>query len=146
MTEENKALARRLEEEVWGRGNLDIIDELLAPDFIAHVAGAPAPIVGPNGVKSWAMQWQAAFPDARATVEDQIAEGDKVVSRITLTGTHLGHLMGIPPTGRHGTITAIAINRFSNGKVIEIWSIFDLAGLLAQLGAPPSANAIHPSG
>jgi predicted ester cyclase len=93
VSAENKALTRRLEEQVWNEGNLDITDEIMAPDFVAHVGGAPAALRGPAAVKEWAALWRTAFPDVHATVEDVIAEHDKVVTRITLTGTHQGPLI-----------------------------------------------------
>ena len=114
-------------------GNLDIIDEIRAPDFVAHVGGAPAALRGSAAVKDWAALWRTAFPDVHATVEDVIAEHDKVVTRITLTGTHQGPLMGVLATGKSGQVMAIAINRFADGKLAEIRSIFDMAGLLSQV-------------
>ena len=98
MSAENKALTRRLDEQVGNEGNLDIIDEIRAPDFVAHVGGAPAALRGSAAVKDWAALWRTAFPDVHATVEDVIAEHDKVVTRITLTGTHQGPLIPNPPT------------------------------------------------
>lgn len=137
MTEENKELARTLIEEVWGKGNLGLTADLLTDDFVGHVSGEPTPLRGPEAVRSWVAQWRAAFPDVRVTVEDEIAEGDKVVSRITATGTHQHELMGMPATGRSVTVAAIAIERFSGGKLAEVWTMFDLAGLLRQIGALP---------
>lgn len=137
MTEKNKELARTLIEEVWGKGNLDLTAGLLTDDFVGHVSGEPAPLRGPEAVRSWVAQWRAAFPDVRVTVEDEIAEGDKVVSRITATGTHQHELMGMPATGRSVTVAAIAIERFSGGKLAEVWTMFDLAGLLRQIGVLP---------
>lgn len=139
MSEENKALTRRLEEQVWNEGNLEVMDEILAPDFVAHVGGAPAALRGRAAVKEWAALWRTAFPDVHAAVEDVIGEDDKVVTRITLTGTHQGPLMGVPATGKSGKVMAIAINRFADGRLAEIWSIFDMAGLLSQIGVLPSA-------
>ena len=104
MSAENKALTRRLDEQVGNEGNLDIIDEIMAPDFVAHVGGAPAALRGSAAVRDWAALWRTAFPDVHATVEDVIAEHEKVVTRITFTGTHQGPLMGVLATGKSGKL------------------------------------------
>ena len=133
-TEENKALDRRFAEEVWNRGNLAVVDELMSADFDGHDPTMPA---GREGFKQFVLMYRSAFPDIHITIEDQIAEGDKVVSRWTARGTHQGELMGIPPTGKQATVTGINIERFANGKFIEEWSNFDALGLLQQLGVVP---------
>lgn len=89
---------------------------------------------GREGFKQFVLMYRSAFPDMHITIEDQIAEGDKVVSRWTARGTHQGELMGIPPTGKQATVTGINIERFANGKFVEEWSNFDALGLLQQLG------------
>lgn len=103
-TEENKALTRRVSEELYSsRGNPDAAGEIYAPDFVAHNPNSPEEIHGPEGVKQLASAFRSAFPDMQSTVEDQIAEGDKVVTRYTFSGTHQGELMGIPPHRKPGT-------------------------------------------
>ena len=82
--------------------------------------------------------YRTAFPDMRITIEDQVAEGDKVVTRWTASGTHQGDLMGIDPTGRRATVTGITIDRISGGKVEETWTNFDAMGMMQQLGVIPS--------
>jgi len=132
--EENKAIGRRAFEEVWSQGKLDVIDEILTADFVGHIAGSPG-IQGPESYKQFATMYRTAFPDLKFTVEDQIAEGDKVVNRWTFTGTHKGELMGIPPTGIQ--VTGIDIYRIAGGKILEAWVNGDALGMWQQLGAVP---------
>ena len=95
--QENKAVSRRVAEEIFNEGNLDLADELYAPDYVLHDPSLPEDLHGPEALKQYAAMNLGAFPDARVTVEDQIAEGDMVVTRWTATGTHTGELLGIPP-------------------------------------------------
>jgi steroid delta-isomerase-like uncharacterized protein len=136
--EENKAVSRRVAEEVFNGGNVDLADELYAPDYVLHDPSLPEDLHGPEGIKRYAAMTLGAFPDIRVTVEDQVAEGDKVVSRWTATGTHTGDLMGIPPTGRRVEISGVTINRFSGGKIAEDWYQSDDLGMMRQLGVVPS--------
>ena len=113
-------------------------DALISASFVMHDPMAPPGLIGPQGVKDYVYDpWFAAFPDAQATIEDLIAEGDKVVTRFTLRGTHRGAFMGIAPTGKHVTMTAIGICRVEEGKFAEVWENVDALGLLQQLGAIP---------
>jgi steroid delta-isomerase-like uncharacterized protein len=136
-TEENKAIVRRINDEVWSEGHLDVIDELIADDFIATVVGAPEQIRGPQGFREFVVMYRTAFPDLRITVDEQFAEGETVVTRWTATGTNEGELMGIPATGKQATVAGININRVSGGKLVEGWGLFDQLGLLQQIGAVP---------
>ena len=136
-TEENKAIARRLNEEVWNKGRLEVIDELIADDFVTTVVGAPEQIRGPQGFREFVTLYRNAFPDLRITIDDQIAERETVVTRWTATGTHKGELMGMPATGKQATTAGININRISGGKLVDGWGLFDQLGLLQQLGAVP---------
>ena len=135
-TEDNKALVRRLYEEVLNQGKLALIDELCAPEFVYH--NASTTIQGREPYKQFLSIYLTASPDLHFTREDEVAEGDKVVSRYTTRGTHLGPFMGIPPTGKHVTVTGIAITRIANGKVVEEWANADELGLLQQLGVVPT--------
>src|SRR2546421_1614242 len=100
MSDQNKALARRSFEEVWNNGNLAVINELVAPNATFHDASVPGgKFTGPEGLKQFVQIYKGAFPDVRITINDQVAEGDKVVTRWTATGTHTGQLMGIAATG-----------------------------------------------
>jgi len=134
--EANKALEMRVFEEIWNQGLLDVADEVFAPDANLHLGTDDVP--GPEGFKQYVAQYLEAFPDIHWTVEDQIAEGDIVVTRLTGTGTHLGELMGIPPTGLQITATAIATVRIAQGKIQDSWSSWDALGLMQQLGVMPS--------
>ena len=133
--EENKALTRRVTEEIVNKGNLDLVDEIFDKDFIGH--GSPEDIKGPEGWKQFLSQYLSAFPDLKITIHDQIAEGDRVVDRHTATATHKGELAGIAPTGKQVTITEIIINRITGGKIVESWSNIDMLGLMQQIGAVP---------
>jgi steroid delta-isomerase-like uncharacterized protein len=137
LTEELKSRARRLPEELLTQGDLAVADELVAPGCVHH---APAPLVcGIEGLKQWARALRRAFPDLCALVDDEIAEGDRVVQRLTLSGTHAGEFLGIPPTGKRVTWQLMAIQHLDpGGKVAEHWAIWDQLGLLRQLGAPPT--------
>jgi steroid delta-isomerase-like uncharacterized protein len=131
---ENKAIARRADEELFDRGNLDVADELFALNFVYHDPASGEDWHGPESVKQYATMLRAAFPDLHYTVEDQIAEGDKVVTRYTASGTHQSELMGIAPTGNRVEITGISITRIEDGKIEEIWENYDTLGMMQQHG------------
>ena len=133
MSEENKAVVRRVWEEIANQGNYAVADELFAPDFVYHAPGTPE-LRGPEGFKQLIGMFRNAFPDLQFTVEDMIAEGDKVASRYTARGTHQGELMGLPPTGRQITEVGIVISRLVDGKLVEDWHSPDNLGLIQQLG------------
>jgi steroid delta-isomerase-like uncharacterized protein len=136
---ENKAIVRRGYEAI-NQNNLDALDEVVAPDITDHDP-APGQAPGLEGVKQWFSSMHTAFPDFRMNVEDMIAEGDKVVARVRLSGTHQGEFMGIAPTGNRVTIKGIDILRVNaDGKIVEHWGNFDDLGMMQQLGVmePPS--------
>ncbi len=135
--EENKAIERRFFEEVVNKGNLAVLDELLAPDFVDHSA-PPGIAADREGAKQFFAMAHSAFPDFHSTLEDMFAEGDKVVQRFTARGTHKGEWMGIAPTGKQITIPGIAIHRITGGKIVENWVVMDMLGALQQLGVVPS--------
>jgi steroid delta-isomerase-like uncharacterized protein len=137
-TEENKALARRVLEEMFNKGNLDLADEVFAPDYVDHDPAMPEDIRGPEGFKEYVSIFRTAFPDLHIEIEDQVAEGDKVVTRWTGTGTHEGDLMGIAPTGNKVTLPGMEIVRISGGKLAEGWEGYDSMVLMEQLGVMPS--------
>ena len=132
--EENKALARRVLEEMFNKGNMDVADELLATDYVDHDPAMPEDIHGPEGFKQYVSGYRSAFSDLHLEIEDQIAEGDKVVTRWTGTGTHDGELSGIPPTGKRVTLPGMEIVRISGGKLVEGWEGYDSMNLMRQLG------------
>jgi steroid delta-isomerase-like uncharacterized protein len=135
-TEQNKMNNRRVFEEAFNQGNLSAIDEICAPNYIYH--DPMGPILGPEGFKHFIMAYRTAFPDLHFTIEDEIAEGDRVVVRWRAHGTQLGELNGIPPTGQQSTVTGITIARAAaNGKFEEAWTNLDTLGMLQQLGVIP---------
>jgi predicted ester cyclase len=138
--DDNKALAARLYTEVFGKGNLAAADDILAPDHVAHGADAP-PRTGTDGIKQQAMLLRTAIPDLETVLMDQVAEGDKVVSRWLGRGTFAGELrlMGqaIPPTGQRIEWGEIRIDRFAAGRIVESWFIPDRFALWQQLGLIP---------
>ena len=135
MSKQNKTIVRKVFEEIQSQGNLALVDELVASDYVGHTP--PADIHGPEGAKQFDMMLRAAFPDIQVTVEDQIAEGDKVATRWTCRGTHKGQFQGMPPTGEQMTMSGMTIFRIANGKLVEGWNNPDLLGMLQQLGAVP---------
>lgn len=132
--EENKAIALRSWEAV-SQGNLYAFDEVYAEDFVGHEPDED--LHGSQAVKEFAATYVGAFPDLVITVEDVIAEGDKVVTRWSASGTHRGELLGIPPTGKQMTIMGITIHRIEGGKIVEEWESPDNLGMMQQLGAIP---------
>jgi len=136
-TEDNKALMRRFYEEVFNKKNLAAIDDFIDPNQVDHSA-PPGVAGGLEGTKQLIGMDLTAFPDLHFTVEDMIAEGDKVVARLTARGTHKGAYMGIPPTGKQATSPAIDIVRIAGGKSVEHWLEMDTLGLLQQLGVIPA--------
>ena len=133
---ENKALVRRFVDEVQSQGNIDAIYEFCSPEFVNHSAPPGLP-PDREGIKVVTAMFRGAFPDSYFTVEDMIAEGDKVTTRKTFYGTHEGEFMGIPPTGRRVSMGLIDIVRISEGRVVEHWSVGDNLGMMQQLGVIP---------
>jgi steroid delta-isomerase-like uncharacterized protein len=131
--EENKAIVRRLVDEAQCQGNIGAVDEFLSDNFIDHSA-LPGFSPDREGVKQLFAMFRTAFPDFRAVIHDQIAEGDKVVTRKTFHGTHEGEFLGIPATGKEVTIEVIDILHLSGDKITEHWNVVDQLGLMRQLG------------
>ena len=142
MAEDLKELTRTYVSQVWSRGKLELVDELVAPSCRTHDPAAPGgEFAGPEGVKQLVAMYRSAFPDTAFELQDLIQEGDKVAARITATGTHKGTLMGIAPTGKRVSISGIVITQFRDGKQVESWSSYDQLGMLQQLGVVPSMQA-----
>jgi len=133
--EENKAIVRRYQ-EILNANDLDALDQVVAADISTPdiMPGMPPGIEGARQAHKIGI---AGMPDWHVTIEDLIAEGDKVAARITMTGTHTGDFVGIPPTGRRIKITGMYIARIANGKIVEHRGVEDAVGLLQQLGAMP---------
>ncbi len=138
MSEENKAVSRRLVDEAFQGGRLEVVDELVDQNYEGHDPASPDVIRGPEGVKQLIQGYRTAFPDLRITVEDQLAEGDKVATRWSARGTHQAELFGVPPTGKESRISGITIDRISGGKIVESWDNWDTLGLMQQLGVVPA--------
>lgn len=117
--EENKAVTRRFLEEIFSAGNLELVDELFAPNYVLHDPAIPHELCGPEGIKQYVAMYRAAYPDMHFTIQDQIGEGDEVVTRWTGQGTHEVELMSIAPTGSVVTVTGIELDRIADGKIEE---------------------------
>ena len=142
---DNKTIVRELLEETW-KGNLDVVDRLVAPGYLGHDPSQPEPIRGIDGVKSFVAKFRESFSSTHVTIEEQISEGDTVATRWTGRGTHTGPISGIAPTGKDVTITGTSISRLDNGRVIEDHTAWDTFGMLVQLGGirtPPVAEHEH---
>jgi steroid delta-isomerase-like uncharacterized protein len=137
--EENKALMRRLYDEVVNAHDLNLLDELVADDFVEHEAFPGLPTTGPEAPRAAFEMFLAAFPDLRFTPDDVVAEGDKVATRLTMSGTHQGEFMGIPATNKSFSVQAIDIVQFRDGKAIAHWGVTDQAAMMEQLGLADGA-------
>ena len=133
--ENAKRIVKRVFEEPW-TGNLDVIDEFVSPDYVGHDPAEPEPIRGIAGARTNIEKYLAAFSGA-ITVDEQIAEGDKVATRWTGRGTHTGEIAGITATGKDVTVSGLTISRIAGGKIVEEWTTWDTLGMLIQLGAVP---------
>ena len=133
-TEENKAIVRRIYEELWDGRNLRVADELIAEGGLNYDTGLTAHPFGPEEMKGTVRMVTAAFPDNRHEVQDVFAEGDQVMARVKLTGTHEGEFMGIPPTGRRIEVNEIHVYRLRDGKAVEHRVGRDDLGAMRQLG------------
>jgi steroid delta-isomerase-like uncharacterized protein len=140
MTDQNKTNFKRLYEEVFNQGNLDVADELVGPNVVEHQQqpGVDPDAAGSELVKQIARFFRSAFPDLNIVMEDLIAEGDRVAARVTIIGTHQGELMGIPPTGKRVEVSSIDIIRFEDGKAAEHWGETDIMSMMQQLGVVPA--------
>ncbi|HSA93299.1 MAG TPA: ester cyclase [Terriglobales bacterium] len=137
MSEANKKLARRFIEEALNKGDFRVIDEVVSKDYI-YREPTLGESKGPEGCKQLLTSFRTAFPDVACTIVDQIAEGDRLVTRWTARGTHRGELLGIAPTNKPVTLTGVVISRFAQGKLVEDFEIFDALGLMRQLGVVPA--------
>ena len=135
MSEENKALVHRYFEEIWNKGNLDLVDDLFTTNFVRHgPVGTEGEVRGLEGFKGLVSSYRSGLPDLRIPIEDLIAEGDRGVTRWTARGTHQGELIGNAPTGNQATVTGIIVDRISGGKIEEEWVDYDTLHLIRQIG------------
>jgi steroid delta-isomerase-like uncharacterized protein len=136
-TATNKSIVRRYFEQVFNEHRQDLVEEFLADNIELHGSGLAA---GVEVVKQWLSTFTTAFPDHHYTIEDVVAEGDRVVARTTFKGTQLGEMQGIPATGKVASVPAITIFRLENGKIAEGWMVSDGLGMMQQLGVIPAAQ------
>jgi len=143
--EEHKAIVRRWFAET-DNGNLAIVEELCAPDYVDHNPPLPGMPAGNQGVRQANVALREAFPDTVHVIQDQIAEGDTVVTRLLGRGTFRGAILGLPPNGKVIEIAGISVHRLAGGKLVEHWAQADLLGFLQQLGAiPPLGQPSDPT-
>jgi steroid delta-isomerase-like uncharacterized protein len=135
-TESNTAAVRRFN-EAFNAGDLDGTAAVFASNAVIHNSGAPGPL-NVEGFKQFGGAFLTAFPGGQLAIDDLIVDGEKVVSRVTYRGTHTGDLMGIPATGKSVTVSAIIIDQFAGGKVVESWRLFDQMAMMQQLGVIPA--------
>ncbi len=135
LTEQNKTIARRYFEDIWNKGNLAAVDELVAANVVGHVPGTT--LHGLETLKQRVSALYAIYAEPHFTVEDQMAEGDKVLTRWTFRGKHTGETMGAAPTGKQVTVTGMNLFRLVGGKIEEAWLNADDLGELQQLGVMP---------
>jgi len=131
--EENKAIVRRFFEEAWNRQNMDVIDEIFASTVVFNGQS-----VTRDALKQALAGRRTAFPDIQVTVDDQVAEGEKVSTRRTWRATHRGPYRGVAPTGKQVKWTQISVVRFSQSRIVEDWAVADELSILQQLGALPT--------
>lgn len=141
MSEANKAIVQQFVDEFWNKGDLTTAEKFLAADSFRHDPATPDVGRGPEGEKQPAVIYRGAFPDLHLTLEDMLADGEKVVLRWTARGTHKGDLRGAAPTGRRFEVSGITILRLSGGKIAEAWVNWDALGLMRQLGVQSAAAA-----
>ena len=133
----NEQLGRRYFETVWNRGDLDALDELLAPHYVNHTPSVPNPPPGAEGLKPIVRAIRQAFPDLHYDIRDVVATDDVVVLRVVMTGTHRGELFGLAPTGRRVEVNQINIERIREGRIAEHWRVTDELTMMRQLGVVP---------
>jgi steroid delta-isomerase-like uncharacterized protein len=136
MSEENKALERRMYEEIFNKKNTAAIEQFYAADWVCHPSPPGMPS-GLDGMKQWHTLMNKAFPDMQVKLEDIVAEGDKMACLWTATATHKGEFMSMPPTNKQVTITGLHIDRVTGGKIAETWNYSDMMGVMQQLGMKP---------
>ena len=139
MSEDNKVLLRRFLSEVWNQGRLNLIDELVDPAYVSHVAHIPQ-VSDREGLKQWVSAVRTAFPDIRFTIEDLLADDEKTTHRWSSVASHQGEFLGVSGTGKKVVCRGMSITRFSGGRIVEEWGEWDALRLLEQIGAVPTAS------
>jgi len=140
IAEDNQTLVRSAFEDIWDNGTLARVDEVLSSSFVRHgPTSLEGDITGREGVKQLVTMYRTAFPDLKVPIEQQVVQGNLVVTRWTARGTHGGDLQGIPPSGKRIAVQGIVIDRIENGQIQEEWAVYDSLGLMQQVGAQPAA-------
>jgi steroid delta-isomerase-like uncharacterized protein len=142
--DQNEERLKRLYDNVWNGEDLDVVDDLVGAEYVIHDREIAEELGGPELYKALVRMTREIFPDMAFSLEDVIAADDRVVVRWTMTGTHEGPMSGVEPTGRAVSLSAIEINRFEEGKLVETWIQSDILGLLQQLGAVPVSEDGEP--
>jgi steroid delta-isomerase-like uncharacterized protein len=139
----NKQVAQRFMEECWSKGNLKAISEFVTANCLYHDPVFPHLVAGVDSIRDHIANCRRGFPDIRITIDDTIAEGNEVVHHWTITGTHRGQFLGLPPTNKKATLSGTSIFRIRNAKIVEQWSDWNLMSLMEQLGvaSAPTAQA-----
>lgn len=139
-TETNKAIIVRMAQQVWNEGRIDLVEEFFAEDYVQVVVGQP-PETGYELVRQAVALARDAYPDFQLSIDEQVAEGDRIAAHWTMTGTHEGEYYGIPPTGKQVKHSGATFYRLSNGRIAEVWFLADTMALMQQLGAIPTPEA-----
>lgn len=137
MSDQNKDLAHRFYEEVFNAGAVDRVQDFCAEEFVNHEEGPPGAPEGLEGVKFFVQSFHDGFSDVHASIEELLADGDRIVARVRFTGTHDGDFMGIPASGKKIDMETIDIVRVADGKAAEHWGVTDNMKLMQQIGAVP---------
>ena len=131
-----KAIARIEFEEVYSKGRVELLDEIVDERYVCYDPALGEPVRGRQGLRDAVLGFRAAMPDLTFTVDQQLAEGDRVVTAWAATGTHTGDLMGVPGTGRLVTMAGVDIERFEDGRIVEVWALWDAFGVHRTITAP----------
>jgi steroid delta-isomerase-like uncharacterized protein len=142
VSEDAKRIVRRLVDEAYNQGRLEVVDELVIPDVVAHDPALQHDLEGAQAMKELIGGFRRAFPDFVVLIEDQLADGDRVAVRWAARGTHRGDLWGIAATGKEVTVTGTTLYRFAIGRIAETWTNWDTIGLMQQLGVVPSITRV----
>ncbi|GAC1326052.1 MAG: ester cyclase [Thermoleophilaceae bacterium] len=143
VSADSRTTARRFYDEVFNEGRLDVLDEIIAPDYVDHDPQNPyGDVRGPQGAKELVSMYRQAFPDVHFTIDQMLAEGDMVVTRWRATGTHSGELMGLAPTGKRVEVAGITMDRIVDGMTLEGWTYWDTLGMMQQIGAAPTRGSV----
>ena len=137
MSEQNKTLVRHIIEEIVNQGNLELVNQFISPEY-TYFEPTVGPMKGREGYRAILTTYRNAFPDMKLTIEEQLAEGDSVVTRWRAGGTHRGELMGIAPTGKRVSVQGVVISRVKNGQLADDFESYDVQGMLRQLGVAPT--------